>query len=114
MFNFQSETFHIQSDLEGIIEWRQQAFDVGFEDAKYGSITISTYPTGQIGFLLCRKSVASTPSQNEVSARFMDKMAGTSKEPTYYHPKLQQSAFDLPRWVEKSIYRSDIDYTSTK
>ncbi len=52
VFNFQAETFNIQSDLEGIVEWRQQALDVGFEDAKYGTISISTYPTGQIGTFL--------------------------------------------------------------
>ena len=89
VFNFQSETFNIQSDLEGIVEWRQQALEVGFEDAKYGSISISSYPTGQIGFLLCRKSVESTLTQDEVIERFEDVMTGDN-ETKYYHPRLQQ------------------------
>ena len=89
VFNFQSETFNIKSDLEGIVEWRHQALEVGFEDAKYGSITISSYPTGQIGFLLCRKSVASTPTQEEVNSRFSLAMTGDNQT-KYYHPRLQQ------------------------
>lgn len=106
VFNFQAETFNIESDLEGIVEWRKQAIDVGFENANYGSITISTYPTGQIGFLLCRKSVESCATQNEVEERFT-KLDNSQGETTYYHPKLQQSAFELPRWVEKRIYESE-------
>lgn len=88
LFNFQSETFNIQSDLDGIVEWRQQALEVGFENAKYGSIAISSYPTGQIGFLLCRKSLENTPSQEEVVSRFAQTMTGDN-ETKYYHPKLQ-------------------------
>ena len=89
VFNFQAETFNIESDLEGIVEWRKQALEVGFEDAKYGSITISSYPTGQIGFLLCRKSEMSSLSQDEVEDRF-EKMVEDGNETKYYQPKLQQ------------------------
>lgn len=105
VFNFQAETFNIESDLEGIVEWRQQAIDLGFEDARYGSITISTYPTGQIGFLLCRKSVESSPSLDDIEERFTT-MVENGDETSYYQPKLQTSSFDLPRWVERRIYGS--------
>lgn len=113
VFNFQAETFNIESDLEGIVEWRQQAIDVGFEDAKYGSITISTYPTGQIGFLLCRKSVDSCSSQDEIINRFTKSMVDEN-ETKYYQPKLQSSAFDLPLWVERRIYPSESVATAEK
>lgn len=106
VFNFQAETFNIESDLDGIVEWRKQALDVGFEDAQYGSITISTYPGGQIGFLLCTKSNISSSHQHEVENRF-EKMVESGNDTEYYQPKLQQSAFDLPRWVEKRIYESE-------
>lgn len=70
VFSFQAETFNIESDLEGIVEWRQRALDVGFSDSRYGSITISSYPTGQIGFLLCRKSPSAAPSMRDVFDRY--------------------------------------------
>lgn len=89
VFNFQAETFNIESDLDGIVEWRKQALDVGFEDAQYGSITISTYPGGQIGFLLCTKSNISSSHQHEVENRF-EKMVESGNDTEYYQPKLQQ------------------------
>ena len=117
VFNFQAETFNIPSDLEGISEWRNQALDVGFASAKYGSLMISSYPTGQIGFLLCRKSSDNggdsnegsgiTPTLNDVEARFAQ-MVRRGDRTTYYQPKLQFSSFDLPLWVEESVYGTSI------
>jgi len=99
VFSFQAETFNVEADLEGIVEWRQSALDSGFSDSRYGSIAISSYPTGQIGFLLCRKSPSSSPSMENVFKRFQ-----RIKETSYYQPKLQESAFSLPLWVERRIY----------
>ena len=47
---FQAETYNIPSNLESILKWRNLLQDIGFETPRYGSISISTYPTGQIGF----------------------------------------------------------------
>jgi len=112
VFNFQAETFNIPSDLEGISEWRSQALDVGFSSARYGSLMISSYPTGQIGFLLCSKadnksSTDSAPTLKEVEERFAQ-MVRRGDRTTYYQPKLQFSSFDLPLWVEESIYGASI------
>lgn len=123
VFNFQSETFNIPSDLEGISEWRNQALDVGFTSARYGSLMISSYPTGQIGFLLCRKSPDTagdsndsssgiTPTLNDVEERFAQ-MVRRGDRTTYYQPKLQFSSFDLPLWVEESVYGTSILSTVT-
>lgn len=79
--------------------------NVGFKDARYGSISISSYPTGQIGFLLCRKSPEASPSIEQVSMRFQ-KLVQMGKETSYFQPKLQESAFSLPLWVERRIYQS--------
>lgn len=111
IFSFQAETFNIESDLEGIVEWRQRALDVGFEDARYGSISISSYPTGQIGFLLCRKSTKSTPAMESVLSRF-DMMVEMGRGTSYYQPKLQDSAFSLPLWVEQRIYGKECEKKS--
>lgn len=83
------------------MEWRKRALDTGFSDSRYGSITISSYPTGQIGFLLCRKSPSSSPSMENVVQRY-----NRIKETSYYQPKLQESAFSLPLWVERRIYQT--------
>lgn len=103
VLNIQGESFQIPSDLEGIYEWRQQALQVGFESASYGSINISSYPTGQIGFMLCKKNKAEVPME-DIQRRHQE-MQETKEETTYYQPKLQRSTFDLPLWVEKSVYK---------
>jgi len=103
IFNFQAETFNIESDLDGIVEWRQRALSVGFEDARYGSISISSYPTGQIGFLLCRKSLKSSSSDESMNKRY-EHIVSSGKATSYYHPKLQKSTFSLPLWVQNRIY----------
>ena len=64
---------------------------------------ISSYTTGQIGFLLCEKlpSVASTIE--DVTNRW-NTIQTTENGTSYYQPRLQQSSFDLPLWVEKAVY----------
>jgi len=105
VFSFQAESFNIESDLNGIVEWRNRALNVGFADARYGSISISSYPTGQIGFLLCRKNPILSPSMMDVSKRFQN-IVNLGKETSYYHPMLQETVFSLPLWVQRRIYQS--------
>ena len=98
------------SALEGIVEWRAQAMDLGYADARYGSLIISSYPTGQIGFLLCTKSLGggeSPPSLSDIEERYTD-MVRRGKRTAYYQPKLQFSSFDLPLWVEEAMYGTSI------
>ena len=89
IFNFQAETFNIPSDVVGIIEWRKQALGVGFHRARYGSIYISSYPTGQIGFMLCEKEPSEAASLEQVNERYAS-MVKKGAVTTYYQPKLQQ------------------------
>jgi len=121
---FQAETYNIPSNLESIREWRNVLADLGFATPRYGSISISTYPTGQIGFFiahtregdLCKSEDACRGSEgaktqdrmdrlteinwNRIFAQF-DKM---SEQTRYYHPRIHRSSFDLPLWVEEYIY----------
>jgi hypothetical protein len=41
-------------------------------------------------------------------------MEANKKGTTYYQPKLQSSAFDLPLWVERTIYGVDSKPESVK
>lgn len=103
ILNLQAETFNIPADLEGIVVWRHDLLKVGFERVRYGSIIISSYPTGHIGFLMCEKNVTSASTLEQVKSRFSD-MEVNHRGTSYYHPKLQDSAFDLPLWAERKIY----------
>jgi len=111
IFNLQAESFHVPSRLLDIQEMREIALgDGGFHKAKYGSITIATYSPGQIGFLLCEKETMETlpttddAKMSQIQERFEKMRSTADKHTTYYQPKLQQSAFDLPLWVEETIY----------
>ena len=105
VLNLQAETFTLPSDLQGIVRWRLQALATGFVSAKYGSLYCSSYPTGQIGFLLCEKAPAGASVMSEVNHRFQV-MQQAGLVTSYYQPQLQQSSFDLPLWVHRSIYGS--------
>jgi hypothetical protein len=64
---------------------------------------ISSYTTGQIGFLLCEKYPAVASSIEDITNRW-NKIQSTKNGTSYYQPRLQQSSFDLPLWVEKAVY----------
>lgn len=103
IFNFQAETFNLPSDLNGICAWRRKALKVGFKKVRYGSLYITTYPTGQIGFLMCKKNGEEVASEELIRSRF-ERIEKAGKVTKYYQPSLQRSSFDLPLWVSKSIY----------
>lgn len=105
VFNFQAETFNIESDMKSIVEWRERALAVGFDSARYGSIYISSYPTGQIGFMLCQKVVEASEASmfQSIEDRF-EKLTEMGVTTSYYHPPLHSSSFVLPLWVHNKLY----------
>ena len=104
ILTMQAESIQIPSDLKDAAEWRQRALETGFQMVRYGSLLISSYPTGQIGFLLCQKGSAQEPTVSESLRARYARMCENNRRTTYYHPRLQRSAFDLPLWAEKVIY----------
>jgi spermidine synthase len=129
---FQSETYNLPSNLEAIRNWRGQLQDVGFCRVRYGSISIGTYSTGQIGFLVAH---AGHDKENKMASGSGDVCGDDScNDPRYsmdvlpelewnkiltlyneingktlyYHPRIHRSSYDLPLWVEEFIYGSDI------
>lgn len=129
----QAETYNIPSNLDSIRRWRNMLQDIGFEKPRYGGIAIGTFPTGQIGFFVAhaaRKSVAGREGEERVCEsddcddsngkykmdnnlsvvnwnRIVDQYNQLSGETLFYHPRVHRSAFDLPLWVEETIYRKD-------
>jgi spermidine synthase len=106
ILTIQAESLQIPSDIAGTAEWRQCILEVGFRAARYGTLMISSYPTGQIGFLLSEKDPASACSFRDIQERFR-RLRGAGKVTTYYHPRLQESSFGLPLWAEEKIYGTD-------
>lgn len=121
----QAETYNIPSNLESIRKWRELLEGIGFQKPRYGSISIATYPTGQIGFFVahaldstdeekvCEPGTCNEDSEsvmdaspdidwNRVSSQFNDLKGRT----LYYHPRIHRSSFDLPLWVEDYLYGS--------
>jgi spermidine synthase len=99
----QAESLQVPSDVEDIVGWRRDAHRAGFSRVRYASIMVSSYPTGQIGCFVCEKE----PSRLEdlhISERYQDMVSNRDSETSFYHPRLQSSAFDLPLWAEKKIY----------
>lgn len=85
IFNFQAETFNLPSNIKGIRDWRNQALGVGFKSVRYGSMPTTTYPTGQIGLLLCEKKPSEAATLTDMKNRFFD-----MDETAFYHPRLHE------------------------
>mmetsp|Transcript_25222 Transcript_25222/g.36034 ORF Transcript_25222/g.36034 Transcript_25222/m.36034 type:complete len:118 (+) Transcript_25222:250-603(+) len=100
----QAESYNIPTSLDSISTWRQRMIDCGFA-SRYGSIMTSSYPTGQIGFLLSEKDPASSSNDTGIVQRY-EQIVNDGKGTSYYHPPLQRSSFDLPLWVHDSIYNN--------
>jgi spermidine synthase len=99
----QGESYNIPSNLDGVSTWRDRMTECGFTRVRYGSIMTSSYPTGQIGFLLAEKNPSAAASHKSIVNRF-NEIVRSGKRTTYYHPPLQESCFHLPLWVHEQIY----------
>jgi spermidine synthase len=70
-----------------------------FPVAEYGWTTIPTYPSGQIGFMVCSK--AGGVDVKKPSRRVSDEEEG--KLFKYYSSKIHEAAFVLPKFVEQKL-----------
>ncbi len=108
---FQAETYNIPSNLEEIKKWRSVLMNIGFENARYGTIAIPTYSTGQIGFYVahatasqvkttcmdnesshekestCTESNQSGEADLSIITKYFDEMLAKT---LYYHPKIHR------------------------
>jgi len=103
ILNIQGESFNLPTSLGEIISWRRNMEHCGFTRTRYGSISISSYPTGQIGLLLAEKDAYAASDYPSILTRYRN-MVKAGKKTTYYHPPLQKGCFLLPLWVHDTIY----------
>mmetsp|Transcript_7723 Transcript_7723/g.13994 ORF Transcript_7723/g.13994 Transcript_7723/m.13994 type:complete len:383 (+) Transcript_7723:42-1190(+) len=130
---FQAETYNIPSNLKSIRKWRGLLRDIGFGKPRYGSISISTYPTGQIGFFAAHARDDDVGGERVCEAgdtcdggdgvvveemeilpeldwnRILAQFHGLSGKTRYYHPRIHRSAYDLPLWVEQYVNGDGVD-----
>lgn len=70
-----------------------------FPVAEYAWTTIPTYPSGQMGFVVCSKDPKSNVRKpaRTVSREEEDKLF------KYYSKEIHEAAFILPKFVEKAL-----------
>jgi len=95
----QGESFWLHLDLiVSVVRILRSIFDV----VEYASASVPTYPSGQIGFLLCGKGTVwrNGGRPRHAARRPSEKL---QRHLRYYSPEMHESAFVLPPFVEKAI-----------
>lgn len=95
----QAESFWLDSDfILKLIKLNRSIF----AQIAYASAMVCTYPTGQIGFLICSKQYERSLREpierpSELSAKLLPRLR-------YYSPSMHRAAFALPRYLEDKFY----------
>jgi len=75
-----------------------------FKQVQYGFTTIPTYPSGQIGFIVCRKGRETVKKpQNKVRKALTKKTRDSLK---YYTEEIHRAAFAIPKFTLDKIHVS--------
>lgn len=83
--------------IESLASMCQKVFAGG--SVQYAYTTVPTYPSGQIGFMVCCKSVASGGPLDAREPR--RQLAGGLCK--YYRPELHRAAFVLPQFAKQAL-----------
>ncbi len=69
-----------------------------FADAEYAYTTIPTYPSGQIGFILCAKSVTGRLKQpcRDIPSAIQESLR-------YYNADIHRASFVLPEFAKRAL-----------
>ena len=93
----QAENMFLNLDLiSGMVKFSKTLYN----SVKYCTAYTPTYPSGQIGFLLCSKG-DTCPSQPKATLD-MDKY-----DLKYYSEEIHKSSFVLPAGVMRAVYNPD-------
>lgn len=93
----QAESIWFDLDfIKGLMEVNRKIF----KQVEYASIMTCTYPSGQIGFLICSKDLDTNLRK---PIHLLDEDCLNLK---YYSKEIHEAAFVLPRFVRKKLYES--------
>lgn len=77
-----------------------------FAQVAYASTMTCTYPSGQIGFLVCSKSSAAACKLGKPLRR-LDEQEAKRLDLRYYNADIHEAAFVLPTFVRNKLYGRD-------
>jgi len=97
VFCAQGECLWVHADL---IESMIKDFASLFASAEYASIQVPTYPSGQIGGLLCRKAFE---DNRDATCKNPARSVPETMELRYYTDEMHTAAFALPAFLRKRL-----------
>lgn len=74
-----------------------------FATVDYAYTTVPTYPSGQIGFIICSTAPATAEGTSLVRSPSRPIPAGLQQTLKYYNPAVHEAAFVLPQFAEAQI-----------
>ncbi|KAL0476833.1 spermidine synthase [Acrasis kona] len=94
----QAESMWLHLDI--IADMAAFISEINFKNVEYSYTMIPTYPSGSIGFFVCRKGDDKSCSSQP---RVLSEEA--SNNVTYYTPQIHCASFVLPKFAHKAIYK---------
>ena len=73
-----------------------------FKNTRYGYTTIPTYPSGQIGFIVCSDVAPIIKPVRELPKEVADAL-------DYYTPEIHQAAFVLPKFMQRKLQAAGLN-----
>lgn len=99
----QAESLWLHMDIiKGVLSVGQECFKGGC--IGYAYTTVPTYPSGQIGFMLCSKPADGSPNDLSKPKRAVPDSAPGHQAPLrYYSEALHPTMFVLPRFASETL-----------
>ena len=72
-------------------------------DVRYAYTTIPTYPSGQIGFMICQKKLAVSDTCEDMGPKLGVVRRKAPPNLRYYSDKIHEAAFTLPKFAEDDL-----------
>ena len=65
----------------------------------YATASVPTYPSGQIGFIICSNDANVDPKK----PKFVFSQQDQDTQFKYYNPQVHESSFNLPQFAKKAL-----------
>ena len=99
--------------ITALVGMCRDVFGGGGGGVRYAYTTIPTYPSGQIGFMICRKGGGGGEREEKEKEKEKEKVVmlppAVPEGLKYYHEALQEAAFVLPVFVRDALMGAGMD-----